>query len=250
MKYNGFYLNTLLLKYFHDEMSVYAAQASFFIILAAFPFFVLFLCLIDLTPFLQESDLLEGMVNILPDNLDALMITILHDIQTSVSTALLSASALTAIWSSSKGMLSIERGLNKAYGIQVTRNYLLRRLVCSGYTLLFIAFCALNLILRGINSIIMMFISILAFYVILPYKKQSMLLQIPGTLFTTIGWTIFSRAFSFYFRHFKHYQPAHGSFTAIIILMLWLYFNFCILFLGAEINSIIENDPKDKKNSH
>ena len=35
------------LKYSADEMSVYAAQASFFIIMAAFPFFMVLLALIQ-----------------------------------------------------------------------------------------------------------------------------------------------------------------------------------------------------------
>ena len=248
MKYKGNFLTILFQTYFHDEMSVYAAQASFFIILAAFPFFMLLLCLINLTPFLQESDLLEGLVEIFPDNLDSLIITILHEVQTSTSTALISVSALTAIWSSSKGILSIERGLNKAYGIEVSRNYFFRRLVCSGYTLLFTCFCAVSLVLWGIHSTIMMCFSILSFYVILPYQKQSVIQQIPGTAFTTLGWMTFSRAFSFYFRHFDNYHPMYGSLTTIILLMLWLYFGFCILFIGAEINSVLA--IPQNKNSH
>lgn len=248
MKFNRLFIHTLIRKYLHDEMSVYAAQASFFIMLAVFPFFMLLLCMINMIPFLQESDLLEGLAAIFPDNLDALLITILHDVQTYASTALLSASAFTALWSSSKGMLSIERALNKVYGIDVSRNYFFRRLVCSGYTLLYTCFCAIILVFWGINSTIMIFFSILSFYVILPYKKQSVIQQIPGTLFTTVGWIAFSQAFSFYFRHFNNYHPMYGSLTTIILLLLWLYFGFCILFIGAEINSIL-HIPQNK-NSH
>lgn len=242
------YIKTLIQEYTLDEMSVYAAQASFFIILAAFPFFMLLLSLIDWIPFLQESDLLEGIIDIFPDNLDALAITVIHDVQESSSAALLSVSALAAIWSSSKGMLSIERGINRAYGIEVTRNYFIRRLVCSGYTLLFTCFCAVSLFFFGISSVIMMFFFIVAFYVVLPYQKQSLLHQVPGALFTTIGWTFFSWAFSFYFRHFEHYVPTYGSLTAIILLMLWLYFGICIFFIGAEINFVTESGSQ--KNSH
>lgn len=231
------YIKTLIRHYIADEMSVYAAQASFFIILAAFPFFMLLLSLIDWIPLLQESDLLEGVVDLFPDNLDALAITIIHDVRTSSSVTLLSASVLAAIWSSSKGMLSIERGMNRAYGIEMTRNYLIRRLVCSGYTLLFTCFCAISLIFFGIGSILMMFFIVLAFYVLLPYQKQELIRQIPGAFFTTIGWTVFSWIFSFYFRNFEDYVPTYGSLTAIILMMLWLYFCICILFIGAEINS-------------
>ncbi len=226
----------MIRKYIDDEMSVYAAQASFFIILAAFPFFMLLLSLIDFIPVLQESDLLEGVVDILPDNLDALAITVIHDVQKSSSAALLSVSAIAALWSASKGMLSIERGLNRAYGIEVRRNYLIRRLVCSGYTLLFTFSCAISLLFFGISSLVMMFLFLLAFYVILPYQKQRISQQVPGALFTAIGWTVFSYAFSFYFRYFENYIPTYGSLTAIILMMLWLYFCICILFFGAEIN--------------
>ncbi len=240
MKPCSHYIKKIIWAYINDEMSVYAAQASFFIILAVFPFFMLLLFLIDWIPTLQESDLLEGVVSLLPNNLDALAITIIHDVETSTSAALLSASAAAAIWSSSKGMLSIERGLNKAYGIEVTRNYFIRRLVCSGYTLLFTCFCAVSLIFFGIGSAIMIFFLILAFYVILPYRKQSIFQQLHGALFTTIGWSLFSWSFSFYFRNFANFVPTYGSLTAVILLMLWLYWGICILFIGAEINFITE----------
>jgi len=250
MKYYFNYFKHLFQEYTLDEMSVYAAQASFFILLAVFPFFMLLLTLIDLIPILQESDLMEGVVDILPNNLDALAITVLHDVQRSSSAALLSVSAAAALWSASKGMLSIERGLNRAYGIEVTRNYFIRRLVCSGYTLLFSCCCAVSLIFFGISSMIIVFLFILAFYVILPYQKQNLIRQIPGAVFTSIGWAVFSYAFSFYFRHFEQYIPTYGSLTAIILMMLWLYFCLCILFIGAEINAVSSSFPKKYKNSH
>ena len=90
------YFKPIIGSYINDEMSVYAAQASFFMILAVFPFFMLLLSLIDCIPMLQESDLLEGVVDLLPDNLDPLAITIIHDVEHSASPALLSVSALAA----------------------------------------------------------------------------------------------------------------------------------------------------------
>ena len=34
----------------------------------------------------------------------------------------------------------------------------------------------------------------------------------------------------------KNYSYMYGSLTAIVLLLLWLYFCMCILFFGAEIN--------------
>ena len=39
-----------------------------------------------------------------------------------------------------------------------------------------------------------------------------------------------------YFNFFSRFSYMYGSLTAIILLMLWIYFCICILFLGAEIN--------------
>lgn len=245
-------------KYSRDEMSVYAAQASFFTILAAFPFFMLPLSLIDLIPVIHESDLLLFLVNALPDNLDALVITVIDHVRSGTSTALLSASAIAAAWSASRGMLSIERGLNRAFDIEVQRNYFIRRLVCSGYTFLFTLMCALSLVLlvfgsmleqqifrfflapaRNLTALLFLFLFFLTFYVVLPHRKQKIRSQIPGALFSAAGWITFSFAFSLYFRYMGNITPTYGSLTAVILMMLWLYFCICILFLGAEVNALL-----------
>ena len=54
------------LKYSADEMSVYAAQASFFIIMAAFPFFMVLLALIQVAPMIHEADLLRFLLPAIP----------------------------------------------------------------------------------------------------------------------------------------------------------------------------------------
>jgi len=222
-------------KFYQDEMSVYAAQASFFILLAAFPFLMLLLALIDLIPVVQQSDLLILLVDLMPDHLDSLVLTVIDDIQTSSSPALLSASAVTSVWSASKGMLGIERGLNRAYDVHVQRNYFVRRLLCNCYTLFFSLMCTFSLLLR-FSAFFILWLFFLAFYMVLPHKKQKLRSQIPGALFSALGWIFFSIAYSLYFQYWGRFTVTYGSLTAVLFLMLWLYFCICILFLGAEIN--------------
>jgi membrane protein len=38
----------------------------------------------------------------------------------------------------------------------------------------------------------------------------------------------------------------YGSLTALIILMLWLYFCMIIMFVGGEINNFLENAASEK----
>ena len=130
-----------------DEITVYAAQASFFIVTAFFPFIMLLLTLIQFLPNVGKSDLLAVMVRIMPKMLHSLVVSIVDDLYIKSPGTILSATALTALWSAAKGMLGIERGLNRIYGDFKHRNYILQRLLCSFYTLIFMLVCVMSLVL-------------------------------------------------------------------------------------------------------
>lgn len=255
-------------RFSRDEISVYAAQASLFIIIACFPFLMLLLTLIQFIPSVGKSDLLALLVRIMPDMLDSLVIGIVDDLYVKSPATILSITALTALWSSSKGMMSIEQGLNRIYGYTVRRNYVLRRIICAGYTLIFMLACIVSLTLlvfgntlqkmilrllpflahitysvisfRSLLSVILFLLCFVGLYTIVPWKKQNPWQQLPGAIFSTIGWLGFSYAFSVYFSHFSQFSYMYGSLTAIVLLMLWLYFCICILFMGAEINRYLD----------
>ena len=240
-------------KYKKDEVTVYAAQASFFIVTAFFPFIMLLLTLIQFLPNVGKSDLLAVMVRIMPKMLHSLVVSIVDD-----------------LWSAAKGMLGIERGLNRIYGDFKHRNYILQRLLCSFYTLIFMLVCAMSLVLlifgKNIEHLLFRFLPILApaarfvislrflfaltvflltfigLYAIVPSRKQKPRQQLPGAAFTAVGWLVFSYAFSIYFTHFSNFSYMYGSLTAIVLLMLWLYICICILFIGAELNSFLNRE--------
>ena len=139
-------------KYKKDEVTVYAAQASFFIVISFFPFIMLLLTLIHRIPAVNKSDLLELLVAVMPDMLDSLVIGIVDDLYNKSPATMMSISALVAIWSASRGMLGIERGLNRVYESPQSRGYIIRRLVCSGYTILFVVACVASLLLLVLGS--------------------------------------------------------------------------------------------------
>ena len=245
-------------------MSVYAAQASFFIIMAAFPFFMVLLALIQVAPMIHEADLLRFLLPAIPDRFRGLLIYLLDSLRSDSPAALISVTALAAIWSASKGMLGIEKGLNRVFGVTSPRNYILRRALCSVYTLCFSLMCVASLALlvfgnflqgmllkwipalvylsgtislcRGLVMFFMLTIFFIALYTALPHRRLSIPGQIPGAMFSAAGWALTSLASSVYFRYFGSYAVTYGSLTAVILFMLWLYASICILFVGAEIN--------------
>ncbi|MDD3253221.1 MAG: YihY/virulence factor BrkB family protein [Lachnospiraceae bacterium] len=262
-------------KYVKDEMTVYAAQASFFIVIAFFPFIMLLLTLIQFIPAINKSDLLTILVRLMPNLLDSLVIGIVDDLYVKSPATILSITGLLALWSAARGMMSIERGLNRIYGTVEKRNYVVRRFICAVYTLIFMVACIVSLVLlvfgntlqnvldrlfpvisvftqhvisiRSLLAMVLFLFVFIGLYTILPKKKQNPRQQLPGAIFTAICWLIFSYAFSLYFSHFSNFSYMYGSLTAIVLLMLWLYFCICIMFIGAELNYFLE---KNNSNDH
>lgn len=269
-------------KYVKDEITVYAAQASFFIVIAFFPFIMLLLTLLQFIPAVSKSDLLALLVRIMPNMLDSLVMSIVDDLYIKSPATILSITGLLALWSAARGMMSIERGLNRIYGTIEKRNYVVRRLICAFYTLIFMLICIVSLVLlvfgtslqnlfiqvfpvigavtqhvisfRSLLAMILFFTCFVGLYTILPKKKQRPRQQVPGAVFATICWLLFSYAFSLYFSNFSNFSYMYGSLTAIVLLMLWLYFCICILFIGAEINCYLEHSgllhPVDYQEHH
>ena len=232
-----------------DEVTVYAAQASFFIVLSAAPFIMILLTLIQLIPAVSPEDLMHVMTQLLPSSIHPLIESVIQDIQTVSPAALLSVTTVATIWSAARGMLGIERGLNR---------------INSGYTIVFLLMCIFSLVLmvfgsslqrllfryfpmldrfvsclislRTFLALALLTLFFVALYTWLPYERQDIRLQLPGALISTVGWIGCSYGFSIYFNHFSNYSYMYGSLTAVVILMLWLYACICILFFGAEIN--------------
>lgn len=73
-----------------DEVTVYAAQASFFIVLSAAPFIMILLTLIQLIPAVSPEDLMHVMTQLLPSSIHPLIESVIQDIQTVSPAALLS----------------------------------------------------------------------------------------------------------------------------------------------------------------
>lgn len=260
-----FYARHLLQKVKDDNISVFAAQSSFFIVLAAFPFIMLLISAIQMTPSLSQEDLKLVLTGLFPDIIDDLVVNVIDDLYLKAqSGTALSITALVTLWSASKGLMSVERGFNRIYGIKETRNYFTVRIICAGYTIALLIAILASLILlvfgnsiqifienhlpliakftsyiisfRTLLSIALLTVVFAAFYKYLPNRKLSYKSQLPGAIFSTFGWIIFSLAFSVYFNNFSNYSYMYGSLTAIVLLMLWIYVCMCILLMGGEIN--------------
>lgn len=79
-----------------DKVGVYSAQASFFIMLSIFPFAMLILNMIGLTP-ITEDYIVNFANSYLPDSVKPLIIQIINEMYSNVSGTVISITAIVAI---------------------------------------------------------------------------------------------------------------------------------------------------------
>jgi len=247
-------------------LSAFAGQACLFTIISFFPFVMFLLTLIRYLP-ITESALLQMCTRVLPSAFSSFVVSIINEIYSKSTGTLLSITVVTALWSSSRGFLTIIKGLNTIYNIRETRNYLRVRMMAIFYTLVFAVLLIVTLVvlvfgnklyrelvsfspalgnllqliadIRTALGLFLLFIFFLLLYIFIPNRKGGMLQELPGAVLASLGWLCFSYLFSIYIDHFANYSYTYGSLTAIVLLMLWLYACMYILFIGGELNSII-----------
>lgn len=256
-----------------DRVGIYTAQASFFIILSIFPFLLLFLNILGMTSITSKS-IISLLNTYAPDTIKPLLIQIIEELYTHVSGTAISIAAIVAIWSASKGVLSVMFGLYEISKIHQNRNYFISRFISMMYTVLFVfsiiitmvllvfgnsifnllisllpflkEISVLTLILRYLVSFLILTIFFVIIYKIANFKLTTIRKTLPGAMFSSLGWLVFSYVFSIYIDNFSNMSYMYGSLTAFIILMLWIYFCIYILFIGAEINKKLYPETEAK----
>ena len=252
----------------YQEIQTYAGSSSFFLLLAAIPTIMLLLALSQHLP-LVKVDIATYIRSASPTSVKPLVDGILNDIYENGSTALLSASAFTAIYTATRGVFSLMKGMNVMYGVRDDRKPVLKWIIAGIYTVLTVVLIlttAIVLVLavtlrdfisrifphitalldfiiniRMTTMLCIMIFFFLLIYIFLPNRKTSLIKQLPGAIFSALGWVIASAAFSFYLENYARYSQIYGSLTTIIISMIWIYMLMCILFFGALVNILWEN---------
>jgi membrane protein len=65
---------------------------------------------------------------------------------------------------------------------------------------------------------------------------------VPGALLAALLCLVVSWGFSSYVSLFGGFSRTYGSFGALVVLLLWFYFSFFAILLGAELNAELEHE--------
>lgn len=266
------FIYILIKKMDDDELIALSAQLSYSFVLAFFPFFIFLMTVIGFLR-LDSQQVLIFLETLLPNEVYFLIQNIVKFVIDSREGSLLSLSLFLSIWSSSAGFRGVMRGLNKAYNVVDTRNYIIKIILSIVYTIglvlliilmlilvvfggvigdlfvkFFVDYVDVNIVLNSwyvirysFVIILMVVVFAIIYYYVPVVKNKSLFKVIPGAVFTTFSWIGISIGFTFYVNNLSNYSALYGSIGAVIVLMIWLFLTSMIILLGGEINAIISS---------
>ena len=193
--------------------------------------------------------------------------------------------ALAALFFASSGVEALRLGLNRAYQVKETRNFLVRRL----QSLAFVAVSALAIASIGflivfvplasslayrflpelfdrieafsywrhLLSAVILLCAIAASHKWLPCGRRDIRQILPGLALTVVCWLVAAQAFGLYLRGFADYVSTYAGLAGIVVALLFVYLMSAIFLFGAEFNGalsrdspeIVEKKDKNRRNS-
>lgn len=245
-----------------DHVGAYVAQTAFFFMLCMIPIILLLLTMVQYTP-VTKADVMTAVIQVFPSSVDSLITSIVNQVYNQ-SSGIIPITIVVALWSAGKGVLAMSSGLNCVYNCRETRNYFFLRIRATVYTVMFILVIIFLLVLsvfgnslnifiaehvpflrnmadwliraRNIITPIVMIVFLLLIYKFLPNRRDTYKRQLPGAVFSTLGWMVISWVFSVYVDVFKGFSSMYGSLTTIMLIMMWMYFCMYCILIGGELN--------------
>ena len=248
------------------KIAAFSGQSAFFLMLSFLPFLLFCFSLLQVTP-LTKNDLENFIFAFIPKDFQAVLRGFVTDIYDNSNAGILSATVITSVYLSSKAFYSLIQGLNSMFKTKEDRNFILLHIYSIVYSVLFaviiiatlMIFVFGNKILHFLEKFFPLLVSILfdilefriligfcllcitflLLYRFLPNCSYRFRELLPGAVFSTLGWLLFSFFYSIYINNFSNYASFYGAMTAIALLMVWLYTCMYILLLGGIINHLI-----------
>ena len=245
------------------QIPLHAAYAGYFMILSVFPALLVLLSVLRYTG-IEVENLVDLVGDFLPKALLNMVEGIIYSIYQNTTGTVLGLSALASLWSASRGIYGLLRGLNAVYDVWEDRGYVYTRLISLVYTFLFGIVLILTLFLHVFGNTILgsltmvdnpvvmflmdlvdlrfFFLLILQsliftlMFMMLPNERNRFWDSLPGGVLSSLGWLLFSDIFSIYVENFNSYANVYGSVYAVALGMLWLYCCLSILFYGGALN--------------
>jgi membrane protein len=241
---------TFLKKLQKDDLLLCAQGLTFNTLLTLVPLLGLVLSISKI--FIPQQKFVEQVfINIAqyltPEATKKVMDTIL-DLVKKLETFPLGKFSLIAYFIMGLGLLfQIEEILNRIFESSKRRNFMQRIIffwVCITVIpfLFFMPVYSYFYLGKFFNFFILLILAFIFFlmYIYFPAKDVPKKEALMGAFFSTILWTLSSYLYSFYVKYAVGYSKVYGSLSAIPLFLVWLFVNWLVFLLGAELVVFLE----------
>lgn len=256
-----------------DRVTLIAAGATYYILLAIFPGMGVLVSVYGLLS--NPSDIalqMSFLGDVLPPGSFDLLRPQLEALATKGESQLSFAfltSLVLALWSATSGVKALFEAMNVAYGEAEKRSFIRLNLQALAFTLAAVAVVMLLITIIGLVPVLLRSLyldqssEMLAklvrwpFVVLLtgcatvviyrygPSREHAKLRWLTwGAAFSTIAWAATTTLFSIYLLNFSSYDATYGTLGALIAFMVWIWLSISILIVGAELNAELEHQTK------
>lgn len=241
-----------------------AAALSYYSILSIFPALILLSAVMANIPLPDFfADLLVAMGRVLPPGIMPMVNAVISD--NAHLGAWLSLGTLGTLWVVSSVFDEMIEALDAAYDAMESRSFLRTRLLALGLAAITAVFMmgAIAALVIGpraaswlagkmalsttfffvwpiLHRSIAIALAVFAaemIYFLAPNVKHRFRANLPGAVFTVLGWMLLSYLLGLYFRYFANYNKIYGTLAGVIALMTWLYWAFFIFLAGGKLNA-------------
>lgn len=256
-----------------DRVTLIAAGATYYIVLAIFPGMGVLVSIYGLLS--DPSDIAKQMIfvgDILPPGTFDILVpqleALAHRGPSELSLAF-GTSLVVALWSATSGVKALFEAMNVAYGESEKRGFIKLNLLAFAFTLGAVAALVMLITIIGIVPAVLKVLyldqwaEILArigrwpFVLLItggatmliyrygPSREAAKLRWLTwGTAFSTVAWALTTTAFSIYLLNFASYNATYGTLGALIAFMVWVWLSIAILIVGAELNAELEHQTR------
>jgi membrane protein len=241
----------------------FAAGLSYYFVLSLFPALIAISAVVGFFP---AHDVLPQLLNLayqhMPAGSTGLVQKVFSQVVSPHRGALLSIGVIGTLWSASSGFAGMIEALNVAYDVEETRPFwktrglaLLMTFLVGGLLMASLAtmlvgpelgewldgrhwylaaylWTTLQWIVAGVCVVA----AVECTYFLGPNVKQRAGHTLLGAVFAVALWLALSYGLRIYFAKFAHLNYTYGALGGVIAMMLWLYWSFFVILLGAEIN--------------
>ena len=257
--------------FIQDDALGLAAQLSFYLILALFPFILFLVAVLDTFSDPEfVTRVFDYLRRVLPAQVFDLIKTYTKSTLRNRDTApgLLSVGILGTIWAASGAFAALINALNRAYDVQETRPFWKVRGIAilmtfglstliGGGVLLLVAgpsigetvaeiftlddeFLYVWNIVRWPAALLFMVTTVALIYYFAPDAGQPFRWITPGGFIGVFLWVLASLVFNLYVSSdFNTYNETYGSIGTVIILLLYLYISSLTILFGATLNATL-----------